>query len=447
MQQKVWSSHFVFLLVAIGTAVGLGNMWKFPYVAGVSGGGAFVLVYILSLVVFILPVLIAELMIGRMGRSSSMGSVANVAAQEGHSRAWGIVGLVCALASYLIMTFYTIVAGWSIGYLIRMVRGDLDGATAALSTSVFDALLASPAELALWHGVFTVATVAIAIRGLEKGVERAFKLMMPALFGLLLVLVVYGLTRPSAGEALRFLFTPDLSKIDASVVLAAVGQAFFSIGVATGIMITFGAYLPDNISIPRAALTTVAADTFVALISGIAIFPIVFQYGLDPAEGPGLVFMTLPVAFAKLPAGTYVGIAFFVLFIIAALTSLIGTMEAILVLVEESLGWSRKKAGFIAGGLAWLLGLTNVLSLNVLSDFRPIAGKTLFEMLDFLTANLMLPLGGILVAVFAGWFVSAKTSEKELRFKSPLLYRAWLVSLRYLAPIAIFLVLLANLRA
>lgn len=444
MESRTWSSTTAFLLAAVGSAVGLGNLWKFPYVAGASGGGAFVLIYIVSLAVFITPILIAEFAIGRMGRSSSMLSIANVAEQEGHSRSWGYVGLLCAAASFLIMTFYTIVAGWSLAYLLRMIRGDLTDATAESSAQVFTQLMANPSELALWHGIFTLATLAIALRGLHNGIERAFKLLMPVLFVLLIGLVIYGLMLSSAGEALRFLFMPDFEKIDSGVVLAAVGQAFFSIGVATGIMITFGAYLPKGTSIPRAALMIVVADTFVALIAGMAVFPIVFQHNLDVAEGAGLMFVSLPVAFAQMTGGIWIGIAFFLMFTIAALTSLIGAMEAILVLLEEGLGWKRVKTGWITAGASWLIGLASVLSLNLWADFLPLGGRTLFENLDYLTANLMLPIGGMLVAIFAGWRISIARSKEELGL-SGWLYYTWLICLRFLAPLAIFFVMLSNL--
>ncbi len=443
MEARKWSSTMVFLLAAVGSAVGLGNMWKFPYVAGVSGGGAFVFIYIIALAVFIMPILVAELALGRMGRSSSMLSITNVAIEEGHSHSWGYVGLLCAIASFLIMTFYTVVAGWSLAYLLRMIRGDLTNATAETSVQVFNQLMASPGELALWHGVFTLATLAVALRGLHKGIERSFKILMPVLFFLLLALVIYGLSLSSAGESLRFLFSPDFSKVDSSIVLAAIGQAFFSIGVATGIMITFGAYLPVNTSIPRAALLIVFVDTLVALIAGMAIFPIVFQYNLDPAEGAGLVFVTLPVAFAQMTGGVWIGIAFFLMFTIAALTSLIATMEAILVLVEEGLGWKRAKTGWIAGSVSWIIGLASVLSLNLWTDFKPIGGRTIFGVLDYLTANLMLPIGGILIAIFAGWRVSTARSKKELGL-SGWLYYSWLICLRFLAPLAIFFIILTN---
>jgi NSS family neurotransmitter:Na+ symporter len=443
MESKKWSSSFVFLLASIGTAVGLGNMWKFPYVAGVSGGGAFVFVYLLVLTVFITPILIAEFAIGRMGRSSSMISIANVAESGGQTRSWGLVGLLCATASFLIMTFYTIVAGWSLAYLLRMVRGDLTNASAETAAEVFNALMSNPVELSLWHGVFTLATISIALRGLHRGVETAFKLLMPVLFALLTILVVYGMTRSSASEAVRFLFSPDFSKINSEIILAAIGQAFFSIGVATGIMITFGAYLPENVSIPRAAATIVIADSFVSIVAGLAIFPIVFQYGLDPGEGAGLVFVTLPVAFGQLSGGLWIGIGFFTLFTIAALTSLIGTMEAILVLVEEGLGWKRVKTAWVAGSASWVIGLGSVLSLNIWSDFTPIGELTLFELLDYVTANIMLPLGGMLVAIFAGWRISVARSKEELGMPD-WLYNIWLICLRFLAPLAILLVMLAN---
>lgn len=443
MQSKKWSSPFVFMLAAVGSAVGLGNMWKFPYVAGVSGGGAFVIIYLLVLAVFITPLLIAEFTIGRMGRSSSMISIANVAEAGGQTRSWGLVGLLCASTSFLIMTFYTIVAGWSLAYLLRMVRGDLTNATAETATEVFNALMSNPAELGLWHGVFTLAIISIALRGFHRGIESAFKFLMPVLFVLLMILVVYGLTRSSAGEAVRFLFSSDFSKINSEIILAAVGQAFFSIGVATGIMITFGAYLPEDVSIPRAAVTIVLADSFVSLVAGLAIFPIVFQYGLDPGEGAGLVFVTLPVAFGQMAGGQWIGIGFFLLFTIAALTSLIAAMEAILVLVEEGLGWNRVKTAWVAGSASWLVGLGSVLSLNIWSDFTPIGDLTLFGLLDYVTANIMLPLGGMLVAIFAGWRISVARSKEELGMPD-WIFNIWLICLRYLAPLAILLVMLVN---
>ena len=279
-----WSSRFTFLMAAVGAAVGLGNIWKFPYVTGQNGGSAFVLVYLLAVFFVALPILIAEIAIGRWGRQSPPNAMVNVAHDQGRSGGWSIIGWFGMLAAYLIATYYSVIAGWSVVYIFKNGGGNFTGQDAANISAEFDALLASPWQLTLWHGIFMLICTVILVRGLQKGIESTVKVLMPALFALLLVMVAYGYFRGDMASAMHFMFDFDMSAINGKVILVAVGQAFFSIGVAMGLMMGFGAYLPRDISIARSAVIIVTMDTMVAVIAGLAIFPIVSANGLDPAE-------------------------------------------------------------------------------------------------------------------------------------------------------------------
>jgi len=442
-----WSSRIAFLLASIGAAVGLGNFWRFPYLAGVSGGGAFVIVYMLCVLAIALPILMAELLIGRRGGLSAIGSTRKVARDEGHSGAWSVIGWIGMVASFLILTFYSVIAGWIIAYIPVAATGTFNGMSAESSGVQFNRLMDNVLLQALCHGVFMAMTVYIVARGVRKGIELAVEILMPLFFFMLLGVVAFSLYIGDVGRGLEFLFRPDFSKIDLAVVLAAIGQAFFSIGVGAAIMITYGAYLNKDTHIPRASLIVGLSDTAVAILAGIAIFPLVFAFGLDPASGPGLIFVTLPVAFGQMPFGDIYAASFFVLALFAALTSSISLLEIFVSWAEEHHGWRRASAAVWSGGFAWFIGLANVLSTNVWKDFYPLgrfevfAGKTFFDLFDYVTANIMLPLGGVLVAVFAGWFMSRRSTCDELGIGDGTLYRTWLFLVRYVAPIAIAAVL------
>jgi len=446
-----WSSRMVFLLAAIGAAVGLGNLWKFPYTAGVSGGAAFVIVYIGAVALVAAPIVIAELIIGRRGRRSPPGSFQALAAEAGARPLWRWVGIINVAAVFIILSFYSVVAGWAVAYLPKIASGAFTGADGEFVSAEFSRLTASPGRLAFWHAVFMAATVVIVGRGVQGGIEKAVRFLMPALFVMLILLVGYAAVEGDFSQAATFLFQADFSKIDADTVLAAIGQAFFSVSVAMGLMISYGSYLSTDTDIPRAAVIIAGADTLVALLAGLAIFPLVFANGLDPAEGAGLVFITLPLAFGHMPGGALFGALFFLLLIVSALTSTIAVMEPIVSWADEHKGWKRKFTTPIAGFAAWLLGLVTVFSFNWWSDFYPLqrfetfANMTVFDLLEYLTTRIMLPVGGILIAIFAGWIMLRTASREEFGDSSSALYAPWRFLVRYVCPLAVAAVLLASL--
>ncbi|MBT8048587.1 MAG: sodium-dependent transporter [Xanthomonadales bacterium] len=446
-----WSSRFTFLLAAVGAAVGLGNIWKFPYVTGQNGGSAFVLVYFLAVAFVALPILIAEIAVGRWGRQSPPNAMMNVARGQGRSGAWSLVGWFGMLAAYMIATYYSVIAGWSVVYIFKNGGGNFEGQSAAVVSAEFDALLADPLQLGLWHGIFMLICTFILARGLQKGIESTVKILMPALFALLLAMVVYGIAEGNMPKALHFMFDFDLSAISGKMILMAVGQAFFSIGVAMGLMMGFGAYLPREVSIARSAVIIAGMDTMVAIIAGLAIFPIVFANGLDPAEGPGLIFVSLPLAFGSVTGGLIFGTLFFILLFFAALTSVIATVEPMIAWVEERFRMGRRKSAITVCLSILILGMGTVFSFNLWSEWRPLAAFEryadfgYFEIIDYLTANIMMPLGGLLLAIFVGWRVKPEAIEKELQIKNRALFRAWFWLLRWVAPVSIALILASGL--
>ena len=463
-----WSSGTTFILAAVGAAVGLGNIWRFPYVVGVSGGGAFVLVYVLCVILIAVPILIGELLIGRLGSKSPPVAMADVAEDSGRSRHWSIVGWMGVATGFLIATYYSMIAGWVLAYIFKAASG-FGGASSADVAAQFDSLKASPWTLTGWHTVFLFCTMFIVARGLQGGIEKAVKFMMPSLFIMLLVMIGYAAYAGDFGRALEFLFSPDFSKIvrtyeidfftppvefrfiNGPVVLLAIGQAFFSIGVAMGLMMVYGSYVPKSVSLPKASVIIALADTLVAILAGLMIFPIVFANNLDEAEGPGLIFQTLPTAFADMPGGQIFGALFFVLLAFAAITSSISIIEPIVAYSRDKLGMSRIKGCIVFGTLAWLIGMLSVLSLNIWKGVAPLGmftvfeGMTFFDLIDYFTANLLMPLGGILIALFVGWRLKREHIENELSFGSPVIAQVWLVLVRFIAPVAILWVLIDSL--
>ncbi|MBT8099234.1 MAG: sodium-dependent transporter, partial [Gammaproteobacteria bacterium] len=393
-----WSSGFTFVLAAVGAAVGLGNIWKFPYVVGVSGGGAFIIVYLLCVAFVAIPILIGELLIGRRGNHSPPIAMGDVAEGSGLSRNWSIVGWMGLIVGYFIATYYSVIAGWTLAYIFKALAG-FGGAAPLEVASQFDTLLPDPLKMTLWHTVFIVIALFIVARGLEGGIEKAVKFLMPALFVMLLIMIGYAMVEGNPQAAITFLFSTDFSKITPNVVLTAVGQAFFSIGVAMGLMMVYGAYVPKSVSLTKSAIIIASADTLVALLAGLMIFPLVFSNGLDPAEGPGLIFRTLPTAFAGMQGGAIFGALFFLLLAFAAITSIIAIIEPIIAYAEDKWEMPRRNACIIFGSLAWLIGLATVFSFNAWADVEPLAfislldGKTMFELIDYFTANLLMPLG------------------------------------------------------
>ncbi|MBT6210234.1 MAG: sodium-dependent transporter [Woeseia sp.] len=444
-----WSSRLTFLMAAIGCAVGLGNIWRFPYSVGVSGGGAFVIIYLGAIFLLALPVLMAELMIGRRGAAGPPAAIATVAVESGRSPLWRWMGIIFGGAGAILsLSFYAVVGAWTIAYVFKMASGQLQQVSASQATDIFNLLNAEPITLLLWFTAFLALTVFISTRGLHAGVEKAVKFMMPTLFVMLIIMVIYSASVGDFARALSFLFTPDFSKIDATAVMAAFGQAFFTVSVGITNMMAYGAYIEKSTNLPRAAVIIVSADTVVALLAGLAIFPIIFMHGLEPGSGPGLVFMTLPFAFGQIPGGLVFGTVFFVLLFFAALTSSIAMLEAPVSWLRDATTLSRKAAAILAGSVSFFLGILAALSFNVLSATHPLGaislfeGKTFFSLFDYLVTNIMMPVGGILIAIFAGWIVKTKYSRDEMfEGKDSIAHRAWLFLVRFLAPVLLTYVL------
>jgi NSS family neurotransmitter:Na+ symporter len=446
--EHAWTSNLAFLLAAIGAAVGLGNIWKFPYMVGAHGGAAFVAVYLICVTAIGVPLLVAELMIGRRGGKSPIGSMLVLARAEGRSPAWRYLGWLAFMAALVGLTFYSVVAGWSLAYIVKAARGAFDGMDAQTTAATFGDLLADPLSMSLWHGLFMAATVLVVARGLHGGLERAVEILMPALFVALLVLVGYAMVVGDFSAALAFLFQPDFSQVTPKVVLMAMGQAFFSMGLGVGAIMTYGSYLPKSVSLPRVAGIIALADTGVALLAGLAIFPLVFAFGLAPGEGPGLIFVTLPIAFGQMPGGALVGTLFFFLLAAAALTSSIALLETVVSWLDEH-AWFKRWMAVWPGLLAWAGGLVTVFSFNIWHAFRPLAAfeafrdKTIFDLLDYLVSNIMLPLGGLGVGIFAGWVMLRASCRDEVG-DGPV-FKIWRFLVRYVAPLALGLVFAFNL--
>jgi len=445
-----WSSEIVFILAAIGAAVGLGNIWKFPYVVGVSGGGAFVIVYLLCVTVIAIPILIGELLIGRMGGHSPPVATRMVAEDSGRSKSWSIIGWMGVIAGFLIATYYSVIAGWTLAYILKAASG-FGGSTMAEVAQQFEDLKNSPGTMTLWHTVFMVISLVIVGRGLHGGIERTVKVLMPALFIMLLVMIGYATIAGDLKAGLDFLFSTDFSKINADVILDAIGQAFFSIGVAIGLMMAYGSYVPRNISLTKAAVIIAGADTLIAILAGLMIFPIVFANGLDPAEGPGLIFTTLPTAFASMPGGEIFGALFFLLLAFAGLTSIIAIIEPVIRYSEDKWGMSRVKGCIIFGFIGWAIGMLSVMSFSNWKDVYPLgafetfATMTFFDLIAYATDNLLMPLGGILIAIFVGWRIRKEHLDSQLVFPSPAVASTWLFLIRFVAPLAILLVMINTL--
>ncbi len=448
--RRKWSSSLMFFAAAIGSAVGISNIWKFTYVAGENGGGAFVLIYVLAIVFVALPALTAEFLIGRRGGASVEKTMENLAKRDGIIRAWRYYGLMAVTGAFLALSFYSVVAGWTIDYFFLAVKG-FGGETVKGASDALAGLYANPLRMMASQFTFVALTVAVVAAGIQGGLERALKWMTPALFVILLILLIYAIIAGDFSAALTFLFVPDFTQLNANTLLMAVGQAFFSLGIGLGVLMTIAAYMDQKTSILKAAAVVAFADGFVALLAGLAIFPIVFANNLSPAEGPGLIFATLPVAFGQIPGGALVGPLFFLLMAFAALTSAITILGTIVAWGEDYTRFSRRTISMFTGTLLWVVGLATVFSFNIWADIRPAAwipalsGKTIFGVLDYIVSNLMMPLGGVAVAVLAGWALSRDSSRAELGVIDGRLYTIWRFLVRYVVPLAIASIFIANL--
>ena len=441
MASEHWRSRLGFVLATTGSAVGLGSIWKFPYEVGANGGGAFILCYLIGLALIVLPLMLAEFAIGHRGQADAARSMALVAVAARASSHWSAIGALGTAASFLILSFYSVIGGWAIAYALdAMIGGASVMATGPQQR--FDALMAAPLQVAAYHAVFMALSAAIVARGVAGGIEAATKVLMPVLVALIVLLAVNSAVVGDAAAALRFLLAFGLAALTPRVALEAIGLGFFSIGVGLAVMVTYAAYAGRGIDLKQVAVVSILADTAISFLAGLAVFPIVFAYKLDPASGPGLVFVTLPIAFARMPLGALVATAFFVLLAVAALASAISLLEMPVALLRRLAGWSRRRAAWTAAFACWFCGLATVMSFSIWADWYPLgaiqvfAKSTVFDLLDHLTSNVMLPLGGFLLALFSGWIVSPRLLSDELMLGSAA--ARWLILLlRYVVPAGI----------
>ncbi|MGD0961072.1 MAG: sodium-dependent transporter [Methylomonas sp.] len=440
-----WSSRFAFILAATGSAVGLGNIWKFPYITGQNGGGAFVMVYLVCVLILGIPIMIAEIMLGRRGRQSPINTMQTLAEEAGADPRWRYSGWLGMIAGFLILAYYSVIAGWSMAYIAKAFFGQFLGGGGAEIKTLFDDLMASPVQQIFWHTLFMLLTMQVVMRGVKGGLEKSVQVLMPALFFILLILVGYAMASGSYRQGIDFLFTPDFSKINANAVLTAMGHAFFTLSLGMGAIMVYGSYLPKHVSIAKTTFYIAGADTVVALLAGIAIFPLVFANHLEVGSGPGLIFQTLPLAFGEMSGGWLFGVLFFILLFLAALTSSISLIEPTVAWLVENRSLDRRQACLWSGAACWLLGVAVVFSFNIWSGHK-IFDRNLFEILDYLTANLMLPIGGLSIAIFAGRIMKTENCTQELEMPASA-FDVWRLLIRYVSPALIFLVFLHVLGA
>ena len=461
-----WSGRAVFIMAATGSAIGLGNIWRFPYLVSEYGGGLFILIYLLCITFIGLPVIMAEIMIGRMGKQSPINSIRQVAEQSGRSRHWQLIGWIAVIAGLLILSFYSVIAGWSLAYIFRSASGVFDDITADGASAIFGFLVNDPEKLLAWHTIFILLTYYVVSHGVHRGLEFAIKFLMPALTVLLFLLLGYAMSSGQFINGTAEMLIPDASQLSTVknlgfVILAAMGQAFFTLSLGAGAIMAYGAYLPSNVSITGASISIVILDMLFAIIVGMIIYPIIlstglesvtFNNGLEADFGPGLVFQTLPLAFGQMSWGALFGAMFFALVVLAALTSAIALLEPVVAYLMERYGWSRRHATSVASSIVWVLGLGTIFSFNIWSGVYPLASvdifssKTIYHLLDMLASNILLPIGGLLTVLFAGWVLPWKTTEDELSMGQEYCgFALWRVSVRYITPLLLFIVLIYSL--
>lgn len=444
-QQEHWSSRWFFMMAAVGSAVGLANIWRFPYTTGENGGGAFVFVYLAAVLFLALPLVITELMLGRRFQTCPTEGMKALVREAKVSSWWTVFAFGGVLSTTLIMSYYCMIGGETVVYAFKTISGEFTGIDAAQSSAISAQYNGSWLTVFWGHTLFLGLTVWISAQGVSSGLERAVKYLMPMLFLILFVMVIYAMFAGEFKQTLLYLFTPDFSLVNADVVIDAFGQAFFSVSVGATTLIAYGSYLQRRDPIVNSAVFIVTADTLVALLAGLAIFPIVFAHGLDAGGGPGLVFEIIPLALGDMPAGSLIGALFFVLLAFAALTSSISLLEVPVAWLNSKPNWTRKRAALVWGGAVWLLGLLPVLSLNELSNFHPLGmfgnQSTFFDLFDYVASNILLPLSGLIMAIFVGWILPRSLVRAELDADSnPLWFAIWQNLLRYLVPLVLLVV-------
>lgn len=444
LSRSLWSSRFGFIMVTAGAAVGLGNIWKFPYMAGNNGGGIFVLMYLVFVAMIGVPAMIAELLIGRRGRQNTVNTMATLAIEAKSSTAWQSLGWLGSITLLMVLSFYSVVAGWSIAYLFFAIKGVFVQASPQTILAVWQQLLASPISLIAWNTIFMFLTMLVVALGVNKGIEQASRWMMPGLFLILIFLVIYAAIAGDFTKACQFLFSFKLADFTANAVIDALGQAFFSLATGAGAILIYGSYLSKKTNIVETVLIITLLDVLVAILSGLAIFPIVFSHGLIPESGPGLMFHVLPIAFSHMPGSQIIGTLFFILLLFAAWTSSISMGEPLVALLHERWRIPRHKGAFYVGALAWVVGLASVFSFNIWEDVRLFNRWGIFQALTDIPTNILLPLGAFLFCIFAGWVMKEPQVRDEFGVKSHMIYFVWRMSIRYIAPMGILIVFIAN---
>ena len=435
-----FSSSLGLLAAAVGSAVGLGNIWRFPYIAGKYGGGAFLIIYLGIVALIGLPVMLGEFVIGREGKKDAIGSFKELAP----GKPWFLSGVLGVLAAFFILSFYSSVAGWTVEYIVKAVTNSFAGRSSVQITNMFVSFISDPIKPVIYQIGFMIATALVVATGVEKGIEKFSKFMVPLLLVIILILDFQALRLPGAMEGLKFLFQPDFSKIDATVILGALGHAFFSLSLGMGIMITYGSYISDTEHLGGMALKVSIADTLIALLAGIAIFPAVFSFGVDPSSGAGLVFMTLPNIFPQMAGGYFFGIMFFLLLALAALTSTISLLEVVVAYLVDSTKMARKPATLLATVAITAVGVVATLSNGILSHIT-IFGDNIFDFIDHITANYFLTIAALISVIFLGWFFDKDKIQNQLSNNGTLQIgyaKAFNILIKYVAPIGIVLVFL-----
>ncbi|QPJ64227.1 MAG: sodium-dependent transporter [Candidatus Nitrohelix vancouverensis] len=441
-QRGLWTSRLGFILAASGSAIGLGNVWKFPYITGQNGGGAFVLVYLLCIVVIGLPIMLSEFTLGRHTNLNPVGAFKSLAP----GKAWGAVGYMGVLAGFLILSFYGVVGGWTIAYVVNSLSGaSVHFSSPQQAGEFFGQFIANPIESTVYHFLFIVVCAGVVIKGVHGGIEKACDILMPTLLVILVLLMIRSLTLDGAMEGVKFYLQPDFSKITPEVILIALGQAFFSLSLGMGAMLTYGSYLPPEENLTASTVYVVLFDTMIALLVGMVIFPAVFAVGLEPTEGPSLVFSVLPTVFSEMPMGAFVSIVFFILLFIAALTSGISLLEVVVAYFIDEKGWPRNRAVCVMAGVIFLLGVPSGLSFGVWADFKP-GGMTFFDHVDNIASNYLLPLGGMLTAIFVAYIWGTDKAKAEIERHETTFHWAsgWVFLIRYVTPVAVAIVFLAR---
>ena len=428
-----WIGKWTFILAATGSAVGLGNIWGFPYKAGTNGGGAFVLIHLGCILIIGIPIMISEIILGRRAGNSPINAMRSVALASNRSSSWQIIGWSGIFAGVLILSFYSVIAGICLNYIF--ISASSSGAIT--SPEQFTNVISSPINLIFWHTVFMILTALIVSAGIKDGIGRMVKILMPLLGFLMIFMVIYSIINGNFSRAMTFLFAPDFSNVTSDTLLQAMGQAFFSLSLGMGSIMAYGAYMPKDQKVVSTSFTVASLDTLIAILAGLAIFPIIFAFNLEPNSGPGLVFVSMLSAFNQMQFGQLIGPLFFILLSVAALSSSISLLEPGVAYLSEENILSRKRSAEIISFFVWILGIGSALSFNILSDFSLIGDRNFLDSMDFIANQILLPLGGMLIAIFVGWFMKKSLIEDELGSINTSLYFLWRFFVKFIAPVCV----------